>query len=70
LPDFQKINPASGYPRFSETLACFKFKNMLKIKKGCVMNAREKTEFDRVNALPRKTSSRVDYYKTQTNYQR
>jgi len=42
---------------------------MVKIKEGYVMNAREKAEFDRVNALPRKTSRRVDfYYKPQTKY--
>jgi hypothetical protein len=28
---------------------------MVKIKEGYVMNAREKIEFDRVSALPRKT---------------
>jgi hypothetical protein len=42
---------------------------MVKIKEGYVMNAREQAEFDRVNALPRKTSGRVDfYYKPQTKY--
>jgi len=42
---------------------------MVKIKEGYVMNAREKAEFDRVNALPRKPSGRVDfYYKPQTKY--
>ncbi|NHA05581.1 hypothetical protein G7092_17350 [Mucilaginibacter sp. HC2] len=42
---------------------------MVKIKEGYVMNAREKMEFDRVNALPRKKDGRVDYYyKPQTKY--
>ncbi|OJW13926.1 hypothetical protein [Mucilaginibacter sp. 44-25] len=42
---------------------------MVKIKEGYVMNAREKVEFDRVNALPRKTSGVVAYYfKPQTKY--
>ncbi len=44
-------------------------KIMVKIKEGYVMNAREKAEFDRVNALPRKTSGVVAYYfKPQTKY--
>jgi hypothetical protein len=37
-------------------------KIMVKIKEGYVMNAREKAEFDRVNALPRKISGMVAYY--------
>lgn len=42
---------------------------MVKIKEGYVMNDREKAEFDRVNALPRKTSGVVAYYfKPQTKY--
>ena len=42
---------------------------MVKLKEGYVMNAREKEEFDRVDALPRKLSGRVDfYYKPQTKY--
>jgi hypothetical protein len=42
---------------------------MVKIKEGYVMNPREQAEFDRVNALPRKTGGRVDYYfKPQTKY--
>src|ERR1700733_13892762 len=42
---------------------------MVKIKEGYVMNSREKAEFDRVNALPRKHAGRVDYYyKPQTKY--
>ncbi|QEM06185.1 hypothetical protein DIU31_022685 [Mucilaginibacter rubeus] len=42
---------------------------MVKIKEGYIMTAREKAEFDRVNALPRKTAGRVDYYyKPQTKY--
>jgi hypothetical protein len=44
-------------------------KIMVKLKEGYVMNPREQAEFDRVNALPRKTSGRVDfYYKPQTKY--
>jgi hypothetical protein len=42
---------------------------MVKLKEGYIMTAREKAEFDRVNALPRKTAGRVDYYyKPQTKY--
>jgi hypothetical protein len=42
---------------------------MVKIKEGYVMSPREKAEFDKVNALPRKTRGRVDYYfKPQTKY--
>lgn len=42
---------------------------MVKIKEGYVMNPREQAEFDRVNALPRKVSGKVDYYfKPQTKY--
>ncbi|TFF34541.1 hypothetical protein [Mucilaginibacter psychrotolerans] len=42
---------------------------MVKIKEGYVMTASEKAEYDRMNALPRKTSGRVDYYfKPQTKY--
>ncbi|MFC0513102.1 hypothetical protein ACFFGT_02785 [Mucilaginibacter angelicae] len=42
---------------------------MVKIKDGYVMSSCEKTEFDRMNTLPRKTSGRVDYYfKPQTKY--
>jgi hypothetical protein len=42
---------------------------MVKIKQGYEMNASEKAEFDRVNALPRKKEGRVDfYYKPQTKY--
>lgn len=42
---------------------------MVKIKEGYVMNPREQAEFDRVNALPRKASGKVDYYfKPQTKY--
>jgi hypothetical protein len=42
---------------------------MVKIKQGYVMNASEKAEFDRINALPRKKEGRVDfYYKPQTKY--
>jgi hypothetical protein len=45
------------------------YKEMVKIKEGYVMTAREKAEFDRVNALPRKKEGRVDfYYKPQTKY--
>jgi hypothetical protein len=45
------------------------FKEMVKIKEGYVMSPREKSEFDRVNALPRKLSGRVDFYfKPQTKY--
>lgn len=42
---------------------------MVKIKEGYVMTPREKAEFDRVNALPRKESGSVAYYyKPQTKY--
>lgn len=42
---------------------------MVKIKEGYVMNPREQAEFDRVNALPRKTAGTVAYYfKPQTKY--
>jgi len=42
---------------------------MIKIKEGYVLTASEKAEYDRMNALPRKTSGRVDYYyKPQTKY--
>jgi hypothetical protein len=42
---------------------------MVKIKEGYVMSANEKAEYDRMNALPRKTSGRVDYYfKPPTKY--
>ncbi|CAM3931091.1 hypothetical protein MUGA111182_17855 [Mucilaginibacter galii] len=42
---------------------------MVKIKEGYVMTPREQVEYDRMNALPRKTSGRVDYYfKPQTKY--
>ncbi|MBT2560180.1 hypothetical protein J7E50_02955 [Pedobacter sp. ISL-68] len=42
---------------------------MVKIKEGYVMTAREKEDFDRDNARPRKPSGRVDYYfKPQTKY--
>ncbi|WP_345947714.1 hypothetical protein ABDD95_12730 [Mucilaginibacter sp. PAMB04274] len=42
---------------------------MVKIKDGYVMDHREQGEFDRVNALPRKTSGTVAYYfKPQTKY--
>ncbi|UOE52551.1 hypothetical protein MTO98_15855 [Mucilaginibacter sp. SMC90] len=42
---------------------------MVKIKEGYVMNAREKAEFERVDALPRKKSGTVAYYyKPQTKY--
>jgi len=42
---------------------------MVKIKDGYVMSPREKAEFDRVNALSRKTSGQVAYYyKPQTKY--
>jgi hypothetical protein len=42
---------------------------MVKIKEGYVLNPREQADYDRVNALPRKTSGRVDYYfKPQTKY--
>jgi hypothetical protein len=42
---------------------------MVKIKEGYVMSPREKAEYDRVNALPRKTSGQVAYYyKPQTKY--
>jgi hypothetical protein len=42
---------------------------MVKIKEGYVMSPREKADFDRVNALHRKVSGRVDYYfKPQTKY--
>lgn len=35
---------------------------MVKIKAGYVMSAAEKTEFERQDALPRKTYGKVDYY--------
>ncbi|MDB5086759.1 MAG: hypothetical protein JWR09_753 [Mucilaginibacter sp.] len=42
---------------------------MVKIKESYVMSPREKAEFDRLNALPRKVSGRVDYcFKPQTKY--
>ncbi|GAA3989764.1 hypothetical protein [Mucilaginibacter dorajii] len=42
---------------------------MVKIKEGYMMSASEKAEYERVNALPRKLSGRVDfYYKPQTKY--
>jgi hypothetical protein len=42
---------------------------MVKIKEGYVMNPREQAEYDRVNALPRKTTGKVDYYfKPQSKY--
>lgn len=42
---------------------------MVKIKEGYVMNTREQREFDHINALPRKTAGKVDYYyKPQTKY--
>jgi hypothetical protein len=42
---------------------------MVKIKAGIVMTPREKAEFDRMNALPRKPSGKVEYYyKPQTKY--
>jgi len=42
---------------------------MVKIKESYVMNARQKAEFDRVNALPRKQAGLVAYYyKPQTKY--
>jgi hypothetical protein len=42
---------------------------MVKIKEGYVMNVRERAEYERVNALPRKKSGKVDYYfKPQTKY--
>jgi hypothetical protein len=42
---------------------------MVKLKDGYVMNPREQAEYERVNALPRKVSGRVDYYfKPQTKY--
>jgi hypothetical protein len=42
---------------------------MVKIKEGYVFSAKEKAEFDRENALPRKASGKVDYYfKPQTKY--
>jgi hypothetical protein len=42
---------------------------MVKIKEGYVMTASENAEYDRMNALPRKTFGRVDYYfKAQTKY--
>jgi hypothetical protein len=42
---------------------------MVKIKEGYVMSQREREEYERQEALPRKTSGRVDYYfKPQTKY--
>lgn len=42
---------------------------MVKIKEGYVMSAKEREEYERQNALPRKASGRVDYYfKPQTKY--
>lgn len=42
---------------------------MVRIKEGYVMNAREKAEFERVDALPRKQTGTVAYYfKPQTKY--
>jgi len=42
---------------------------MVKIKEGYVMSAAEKAEFERQDALPRRTSGKVDYYfKPQTKY--
>ncbi|EHQ30974.1 hypothetical protein [Mucilaginibacter paludis] len=42
---------------------------MVKIKEGYVMSLREREEYERQNALPRKASGRVDYYfKPQTKY--
>ncbi|WDF55804.1 hypothetical protein [Mucilaginibacter sp. KACC 22063] len=42
---------------------------MVKIKEGYVMSERERAEFERQDALPRKTAARVDYYfKPQTKY--
>ncbi|OKS88730.1 hypothetical protein [Mucilaginibacter polytrichastri] len=42
---------------------------MVKIKEGYVMSQREREEYERQNALPRKGSGRVDYYfKPQTKY--
>lgn len=35
---------------------------MVKIKEGYVMSFTERREYDRLNALPRKTDGRVDYY--------
>ena len=42
---------------------------MVKIKDGFRMSAREMAEYERMDALPRKQSGRVDYYyKPQTKY--
>lgn len=42
---------------------------MVTIKEGYVMNAREKADYERMNALPRKTEGFVAYYfKPQTKY--
>lgn len=42
---------------------------MVKLKDGYVLNPREQAEYERVDALPRKVSGRVDYYfKPQTKY--
>ncbi|WP_091212081.1 hypothetical protein [Mucilaginibacter gossypiicola] len=42
---------------------------MVKIKEGYVMSASEKGEFERQDALPRRTSGKVDYYfKPETKY--
>lgn len=42
---------------------------MVKIKEGYVMSQREREEYERQNALPRRVSGRVDYYfKPQTKY--
>lgn len=42
---------------------------MVKIKEGYVMSQREREEYERQNALPRKPSGRVDYFfKPQTKY--
>jgi hypothetical protein len=42
---------------------------MVKIKDGYVMSAAERVEFERKDAMPRKTTGRVDYYyKRETKY--
>jgi uncharacterized LabA/DUF88 family protein len=42
---------------------------MVKIEERYVMNPKEKAEYERVNALPRKASGKVEYYfKRQTKY--
>ncbi len=42
---------------------------MVKLKDGYVMNPREQAEYERVDALPRKVSGKVEYYfKPQTKY--